>query len=188
MGSPSQGIRTARRWLGELVPALVLLALLLGSAALAWKLLTRPEPRPQPVLSDAERDAPPYFSVAAAAVDLAVVGPDGRGATTASVADSSKRVPTAESNVDCGGFGREREAESACTASIVVHEPALGSWRVIVTSNDSTRGGVLNVGFGGKGFRRAGGFPVRFLVDAHRSVAFTIVVAAEGVSQTSSLR
>ena len=167
---------------------LVLLALLVGSGAIAWKLLTRPEPRPQPAIADAERDTPPYFSVAAAAVDLAVVGPDGRGATTASVADSSPRLPTAESNVDCGGFGRDKEAESACTASIIVHEPAPGSWRVIVTSSDSTRGGVLNVGFGGKGFRRPGGFPVRFFVDAHRSVSFTIVVAAEGVSQTSSLR
>lgn len=188
MGSPSQGIRTARRWLRELIPALVLLALLFGSAALAWKLLTRPEPRPRPVIADAERDAPPFFSVAAAAVDLAVVGPEGRGATTASVTDTGTRVLTAESNVDCGGFGREKESESACTASIIVHDPALGSWRVIVTSNDSTRGGVLNVGFGGKGFRRSGGFPVRFFVDAHRSMAFTIVVAADGVSQTSSLR
>lgn len=166
---------------------LVLLALLFGSAAVAWKLLTRPEPRPAAGINDPERNAPPYFSVAAAAVDLAVVGPDGWRATTASVADSGKRVPTAESNVDCGGYGREKEAESACTASIIVHEPALGTWHVIVTSNDSTRGGALNVGYGGKGFRRSGGFPVRFLVDAHKSIEFTIVVAAEGVSQTSKV-
>ena len=166
---------------------LILLALLFGSAALAWKLLTKPEPRPQTVINDAERNAPPYFSVAASAVDLEVVGPDGRRATTASVADTAGRLASAEPNVDCGGYGREKESETACTASIIVHEPAMGTWRVIVTSNDSSRGEALNVGYGGKGFRRSGGFPVRFVVDAHRSVSFTIVVAADGVSQTSKV-
>ncbi|MBI3566932.1 MAG: hypothetical protein HY084_01850 [Gemmatimonadetes bacterium] len=165
----------------------VLLALLFGSAALAWKLLTRPDPRPTVVVNDAERNAPPYFSVAAAAVDLEVIAPDGRRATTIATSDSSRRLPAAETNVDCGGYGREKESESACTASIIVHEPAMGAWKVVVTSSDSTRGEAVSVGYGGKGFRRSGGFAVRVLVDAHRSVEFSIAVAPEGVSQTSKV-
>ncbi|MCX5767365.1 MAG: hypothetical protein NTZ43_09110 [Gemmatimonadetes bacterium] len=185
MGNPSQGYRTIRRWARELVPALGLAGLLFGSAAVAWKLLTRPAPKAAPIVVDVDRNARPYLSVAAAAVDLELIAPDGRRAVTASSLELASRVPLSDAGVDCGGYGREKESESACTASIVVHEPMHGTWRVIVTSTDSTRGETLNIGFGGQGFRRSGGFPVRLMVDAHQSVEFTIGVMPEGVSQTS---
>ena len=59
MENPSQGYRRIRRWAGELVPALGLAGILFGSAALAWKLLTRPAPKAAPIVVDADRNARP---------------------------------------------------------------------------------------------------------------------------------
>ena len=116
---------------------------------------------------------------------MELIAPDGRRALTATPLDLGARVPLSDAGVDCGGYGREKESESSCTASIVVREPMHGTWRVIVTSTDSSRAETMNIGFGGVGFRRSGGFAVRLIVEANQSVEFTIGVMPEGVSQTS---
>ena len=49
----------------------------------------------------------------------------------------------------------------------------------MATSADK-RGETLNIGWGGQGFRRAGGFDVRVVVEPKKSSSFTVRLAEEG--------
>jgi hypothetical protein len=160
----------------------------LASAAVAWKLLTRPERRAKPAPVSSERTGPGYVTVAATAVDIEVFAPGGRHTTTASEADTSLKIPDSDGAVDCGGYGRERESESACSASVMLHRPAFGEYRVVVSAVDSARAETVTVGYDGSTFSRAGGFTVRVVVGPKRPVEFTITVAREGVSLRSEPR
>ncbi|MFI5310015.1 MAG: hypothetical protein ACHQQ3_02180 [Gemmatimonadales bacterium] len=184
MQSRSQLVRALRG--AALQGARILLgaAVVVTSAALAWKLITAPPPRAKPPVL-AERAGPGYVVLAGEAVDLELVAPDGKRTSTSSRADTTIRIPESDGSVDCGGYGRAREAESSCSASVIVHNPAFGEYKVVVSSPDSARGETITVGFGGSTFRRNGAFSVRVVVGPQRPVDFAITVAPEGASQRS---
>jgi hypothetical protein len=172
-GAAAQGIRI-----------LLGLAVIVASSAVAWKLLTAPPPRAKPPVL-AERTGPGYVVVAGEAVDVEVVAPDGKRTSTSSRADTTLRIPESDGSVDCGGYGRQKESQTACSASVMVRNPAFGEYHVVISSPDSARGETITVGFGGSTFRRNGGFSVRVVVGPQRPTDFTITVAAEGASQRS---
>ena len=184
MGSVSQGIRSLRTLGGALLRIALGATVVVGATAVAWKLITLPPPRPKPK-PPVERSGPGYFTVAAAAVDVEVAAPDGRRTSTAAHADSAARIPDSEAAVDCGGFGRMRESNEACSASVMIRNPAFGAYRVIATATDSTRFETLTVGYGGSTFRRSGAFTVRLRVEPRHPVEFSVSVSPEGVSQRS---
>lgn len=153
-----------------------------------WGTLSTP-PRPKPAQSLAsDRTGPGYLAVAGAAVDLEIVAPDGRRATTAAHADTTRRIADSHAGVECAGFGVMRESEAACSASVTVWKPAYGVYRVVVTATDSARAERLNVGYGGATFRRSGGFSVRVSVAPDHPVEFALTVNQEGVYQRSRVR
>lgn len=157
---------------------------IVAASAIAWKMLTKPPPREKPrVLAD--RTGPGFIAVAGEAVDLEIFAPDGHHTSTASQADTSMNIPQSDGSVDCGGYGRERESETACSASVLVHNPAFGQYRVVVSSADSVRGETIVLGFGGSTFKRNGGFSVRVIAGPKRPTDFAITVAEEGVSLRS---
>jgi hypothetical protein len=175
-----------RRVLAEAVPIVLLVLLFTGAAALSWKLLSRPTARQQAarVVTPTE---PAFFSVAGSAVDIDVFAPDGRHTATASQADSASMIPASDGHVECDNYGDPHATEANCTASVVIKRPAYGEYRVVVSSADK-RSETLNVGWGGEGFRRAGGFDVRVVLEAHGSTSFTVIVAPEGASLRSQAR
>jgi len=165
-------------------------AVVVASSALAWKFLTRPQRRPEPTrLASDDRNGPGYVTVAGAAVDVEIVAPDGRRTSTAGRAEADdQRIPDSDGAVDCGGYGRQRESESACSASVMVRNPAFGAYRVVVSSADSARAETITVGYGGSTFRRSGAFSVRVIVGPKHAVEFGIIVSEEGASQRSQPR
>jgi hypothetical protein len=175
-----------RRVFAEAVPIVLLVLLFAGAAALSWKLLSRPPARQQAarVVTPTE---PAFFSVAGSAVDIDVVAPDGRHTATAPQADTTKNIPASDGHVECDNYGDPHATEANCTASVVIKHPAYGDYRVVVSSADK-RSETLNVGWGGEGFRRAGGFDVRVVLEAHGSTSFTVIVAPEGASLRSQSR
>ena len=84
----SQGKRLLRR-AGIGLRIVLGFAILIGSAALAWKGLTKPEARPKQVIVDKDKLGPGMLTVAVAAVDLELIAPDGRRVHTASKTDTS---------------------------------------------------------------------------------------------------
>jgi len=150
-----------------------------------WGTLTTP-PRPKPVQAlPSDRSGPGYFAVAGAAVDLEIVAPDGRRATTAAHSDTAGRIPGSHGSVECAGFGVMRESQAACAASLTVWNPVHGAYRVVVFATDSARAETLNLGYGGATFRRSGGFSVRVSVAPGQPVEFGVTVNRDGVSQRS---
>ena len=101
------------------------------------------------------------------------------------LATTTLTIAESEGSVDCGGFGRARESQTACSASVMVRNPAFGEYHIVISSPDSARGETITVGFGGSTFKRTGGFSVRVVVGPQRPADFTITVAAEGASQRS---
>ncbi|HVT39559.1 MAG TPA: hypothetical protein VHE78_10975 [Gemmatimonadaceae bacterium] len=174
------------RAFSEVVPIVLLVLLFAGAAALSWTLLSRPTAREQAGRVVAPME-PGFFSVAGSAVDIDVVAPDGRHTPTASPADSASIIPASEGHVECDNYGDPHSTEANCTASVVVKRPAYGEYHVVVSSAD-TRSETLNVGWGGEGFRRAGGFDVRVVLEARGSTSFTVIVAPEGASLRSQAR
>jgi hypothetical protein len=159
-------------------------AVIVAASAIAWKMITAPPPRAKPpVLAD--RTGPGFVAVAGEAVDIEVIAPDGKRTSTSAGADTTVRIPESDGSVDCGGYGRARESQTACSASVMLRSPAFGEYRVVVSSPDSARGETITVGYGGSTFRRTGGFSVRVVVGPQRPVDFAITVAAEGASQRS---
>lgn len=150
-----------------------------------WGALSTP-PRPKPVQAlPSDRSGPGYVTVAGAAVDLEIIAPDGRRATTAAHGDTTGRIPGAHGGVECAGFGVLRESQNACSASVTVWNPAFGTYRVVVSATDSARAETLNVGYGGASFRRSGGFSVRVSVASGHPVEFAVTVNQDGASQRS---
>ena len=178
MESRSQGIQVWRRVAAELGPILGLLAFFGVAVAVAWRLITT-----MPLPKEAVRPAPPeppFLSVAGAAVDIELFAPDGRHTSTLSPPDTSAKIAMSDGHVECDNYGDPKATESNCTASVVVRRPASGEYRVEVTASDR-RSETLNVGWGGEGFRRAGGFDLPVTVEPRAPVRFTIVVSPEGV-------
>ena len=160
------------------------LAVIVVSAAVAWKMLTAPQPREKPPVM-ADRTGPGYVVVAGEAVDLEVIAPDGKRTSTSAKADTTLRIPESDGAVDCAGFGRQRESQTACSANVMLRNPAFGEYHVVISSPDSARGETITIGFGGSTFKRTGGFSVRVVVGPQRPADFAITVAAEGASQRS---
>ena len=175
-----------RRALSEAVPIVLLVLFFAGAVALSWRLITR-APAPRQSARVAAPPEPPFLSVAGSAVDLDVVAPDGRHTGTASQSDTSSKIPASDGQVECDNYGDPHATESNCTASVVIQRPVYGEYRVVVSSADK-RSETLNVGWGGDGFRRAGGFDVRVVLEAQRPTSFTITVAQEGASLRSEPR
>ena len=194
MGSHSQGIRWLRRSVGQGIRILLGAAVIVAASAVAWKLITLPPARSKPTRpKNDERNGPGYLIVAAQAVEVEVVADNGRRTGTASAtsvagADSATKIPDSEATVDCGGYGRLRESNTACSASITIHSPAFGSYRIVISSPDSVRGEAVTVGYGGLTFGRSGGFSVKVVVGPRRPVEFVINVASEGASLRSEPR
>src|ERR1019366_3919138 len=112
MKSRSQGIRMLRGAALQGVRILLGLAVIVASAAIAWKFLTAPPPRAKPPVL-AERTGPGFVAGAGEAVDLEVIAPDGKHTSTAAGADSAARIPESDAQVDCGGFGQAKESQSS---------------------------------------------------------------------------
>jgi hypothetical protein len=187
MGSHSQGIRLLRRVALQGLRIALAAAVVVASSALAWKFLTRPQRRPEPTrLASDDRNGPGYVTVAGAAVDVEVVAPDGRRTSTAGRAEAdSTRIPDSDGAVDCGGYGRQRESDASCSASVMIRNPVFGAYRVVISSADSARAETITVGYGGSVFRRSGAFSVRVIVGPRHPVDFGIIVSEEGASQRS---
>ncbi|MFI5311126.1 MAG: hypothetical protein ACHQQ3_07845 [Gemmatimonadales bacterium] len=192
MGSRSQGIRLLRSAAGQGIRILLGAAVVVVASAVAWKALTAPGARPKakPPVS-ADRTGPGYLVVAAEAVDIDVIAPDGRHTTTGTHADSAARadsttlIPESSGTVDCAGYGRSRESDSACSANVMLQHPAFGTYRVVIASTDSVRGEAVTVGYGGATFSRNGGFTVHVVARPGRPAEFVITLAAEGASLRS---
>ena len=164
---------------------------MVGASALAWKLITMlPAPAKRVRPKNDDRNGPGYLIVAAQAVEVEVVADNGRrlgtaAATSVAGADSATKIPDSEALVDCGGYGRVRESDTACSASITIHSPALGAYRIVISSPDSVRGEAVTVGYGGVTFGRSGGFSVKVVVGPGKPSEFVINLASEGASLRS---
>jgi len=181
----SQGKRLLRR-LGLGLRILLGFGVLAGSAALAWKALTKPEPRPRQTFVEADRLGPGVLTVAVAAVDLELIAPDGRHVHTASRKDTAiTPAPGAEGRVDCAGFGSGRQDDSDCTATITLQDPVWGDYRLRVSSPD-LRGETVTVGWTGSTFARSGAASIGVTVQPRQTVEFVMIVAREGVSQKTA--
>jgi hypothetical protein len=181
METRSQGISAVKRLLAGALPILLLMLVFGASAAVAWKLLTT-RPLPRAAAKPPPPPEPGFVSVAGAAVDLEVFAPDGKHTRTGTVVDSAAaKIPESEGRVDCDNYGDPHATEANCTASVMIRHPAYGSYRIVATSADK-RTEVLNIGFGGDRFARAGGFDVHVTVAPGRPATFTVSVAPEGAS------
>jgi hypothetical protein len=170
---------------------------LLGVAAVGygtWRLMAnefRPEKtRPVAVASPKHLgpDTLETVAVTGAAIDLTVIAPDGRRATTSVRGDSAgQKIPGADPNVDCAGYGAKDATESVCTASVTLNRPVLGDYRVIVTSRD-IQGQTLNIGWSLAGNVKSGGFNVRVNVEPNAPIEFTIILSLDGASLRSEPR
>jgi hypothetical protein len=181
----SQGKRLLRR-AGIGLRIVLAFGVLVGSAALAWKGLTKPQPRPAQVIVQTDRVGPGVLTVAVAAVDLELVAPDGRRVHTASRRDTSiAPSPGAEGRVDCAGFGTGKQDDSDCTATITLQNPVWGDYRLRVSSPE-LRGETLTIGWTGSTFSRSGATSVGITVPPKQTVEFVIIVSPEGVSQRTA--
>jgi hypothetical protein len=127
---------------------------------------------------------------------VAVAGPKHLGpdtletvaATTSVRGDSAgQKIPGADPNVDCAGYGAKDATESVCTASVTLNRPVLGDYRVIVTSRD-IQGQTLNIGWSLAGNVKSGGFNVRVNVEPNGPIEFTIILSLDGASLRSEPR
>jgi hypothetical protein len=181
----SQGKRTLRR-AGIGLRIVAGFAILVASAALAWKGLTKPQPRPKQVIVQTDRLGPGVLTVAVAAVDLELIAPDGRRVHTASRSDTSiTPAPGAEGRVDCAGFGSGKQDDSECTATITLQSPVWGDYKLRVTSPD-LRAETLTIGWTGSTFSRSGATSIGITVLPKQTVEFSVIVAPEGASQRTA--
>jgi hypothetical protein len=164
----------------------ILLGVLAGSAALAWKALTKPQARPKQVIVQTDRLGPGVLTVAVAAVDLELIAPDGRRVHTASRTDTSiTPSPGVEGRVDCAGFGSGKQDDSECTATITMQNPVWGDYKLRVTSPD-LRGETITIGWSGSTFTRSSATSIGITVQPRQTVEFSVIVAPEGVSQRTA--
>ena len=181
----SQGKRALRR-AGIALRVVAAFAVLIGSAALAWKGLTKPQARPKQVIVQTDRLGPGVLTIAVAAVDLELIAPDGRRVHTASKSDTLiSPAPGAEGRVDCAGFGSGKQDDSDCTATITLQNPVWGDYKLRVTSPD-LRGETITIGWTGSTFTRSGATTVAITEQPHQTVEFSVIVAAEGASQRTA--
>jgi hypothetical protein len=181
----SQGKRLLRR-AGVVLRIVLGFGVLGGSAALAWKALTKPQARAKQVIVQADRLGPGVLTVAVAAVDLELIAPDGRRVHTASRRDTSiTPAPGAEGRVDCAGFGSGKQDDSECTATITLQNPVWGDYKLRVSSPD-LRGETITLGWTGSTFSRSGATSVGITVQPRQTVEFAVIVAPEGVSQRTA--
>jgi hypothetical protein len=164
----------------------ILLGALTGSAALAWKALTKPQARAKQVIVQTDRLGPGVLTVAVAAVDLELIAPDGRRVHTASRTDTSiTPSPGVEGRVDCAGFGSGKQDDSECTATITLQNPVWGDYKLRVTSPD-LRGETITIGWTGSTFTRSGATSIGITVQPRQTEEFSVIVAPEGVSQRTA--
>lgn len=169
-------------------PVLGLSALLFGAAALAWLLLTKKPPKAAPLRTLAEPVGPAYLNIAAADVGIEFVGPDSSVVLVPGERRGGLRLMrNAEGTVDCNDVGGVAAGDSSCTMSVAMTKPAFGDYRVVVSST-RPRVEIMNIGWGGEGFIRNGGLSVKLVVDERSPIEFTLIVAAEGVSQRTEPR
>jgi hypothetical protein len=181
----SQGKRLLRR-AGIVLRIVAGFAVLIVSAALAWKGLTKPQARPKQVIVDKDRLGPGVLTVAVAAVDLELIAPDGRRVHTASRTDTAiTPSPGVEGRVDCAGFGSGKQDDTDCTATITMQNPVWGDYRLRVSSPD-LRGETITIGWTGSTFNRAGATSVGVTVQPRQTVEFSVIVAPEGASQRTA--
>jgi hypothetical protein len=181
----SQGKRLLRRT-GIALRIILGFGILTGSAALAWKGLTKPQARPKHVIVDKDKLGPGVLTIAGAAVDLELIAPDGRRVHTASKTDTSiTPAPGAEGRVDCAGFGSGKQDDSECTATITLQNPVWGDYKLRVSSPD-LRGETITVGWTGSTFPRPGATSVSVTVQPRQTVEFSMIVAPEGASQKTA--
>lgn len=181
----SQGKRLLRR-AGIVLRIAAGFAVLAGSAALAWKGLTKPQARPRQTIVQTDRLGPGVLTVAVAAVDLELIAPDGRRVHTASRRDTSiTPAPGAEGRVDCAGFGSGKQDDSECTATITLQNPVWGDYKLRLSSPD-LRGETVTVGWTGSTFTRSGATNVSVTVHPKETVEFVMIVAPEGASQRTA--
>jgi hypothetical protein len=181
----SQGKRALRR-AGLALRIVLGFGVLAGSAALAWKGLTKPVARPRQTIVDTDRLGPGVLTVAVAAVDLELIAPDGRRVRTASRSDTLVTpAPGAEGRVDCAGFGSGRQDDTDCTATITLQSPAWGDYKIRVTSPD-LRGETITIGWTGSTFTRSGATTVGITVRPKQTMEFSVIVAPEGASQRTA--
>jgi hypothetical protein len=180
----SQGKRLARR-AGIGLRIVLGFGVLAGSAALAWKSLTKPEPRAKQVIVDKDKLGPGTLTVAVAAVDLELIAPDGRRVHTSKSDTSVAPAPGAEGRVDCAGFGSGKQDDTECTATITLQNPVWGDYKLRVSSPD-LRGETITVGWTGSTFPRPGATSVNITVQPHQTMEFTMIVAPEGASQKTA--
>ena len=181
----SQGKRLLRRT-GIGLRIVLGTGVLVGSAALAWKGLTKPQPRPKQVIVQTDRLGPGVLTVAVSAVDLELIAPDGRRVHTASRRDTSiTPAAGAEGRVDCAGFGSGKQDDSDCTATITLQNPVWGDYRLRVTSPD-LRGETITIGWTGSTFTRSGATSVGITVPPRQTMEFVVIVAPEGASQKTA--
>jgi len=181
----SQGKKLARR-AGIVLRVVLAFAVLTGSAALAWKALTKPVARPKQVIVQADRLGPGVLTVAVSAVDLELIAPDGRRVHTASRRDTSiTPMPGAEGRVDCAGFGSGKQDDSECTATITLQNPVWGDYKLRVSSPE-LRAETIVIGWTGSTFTRSGATSVGITVQPRQTMEFSVVVAPEGASQRTA--
>jgi hypothetical protein len=181
----SQGKRLLRR-AGLALRIVLGFGILVGSAALAWKGLTKPQAGPRETIVQADRLGPGVLTVAVAAVDLELIAPDGRRVHTASRSDSSiTPAPGAEGRVDCAGFGSGKQDDSECTATITLQNPAWGDYKLRLSSPD-LRGETVTIGWMGSTFTRSGATSIGVTVQPRQTMEFVVIVAPEGVSQRTA--
>ncbi len=181
----SQGKRALRR-AGIAFRIILGFGVLAGSAALAWKSLTKPQPRQKQVIVQTDRLGPGILTIAVAAVDLELVAPDGRRVHTAVKTDTLIRpMPGVEGRVDCAGFGSGKQDDSECTATITMQNPVWGDYKIRVTSPE-LRAEVITVGWAGSTFSRSGATSIGITVQPRQTIEFSVIVAPEGVSQRTA--
>ena len=169
-------------------PVLGLSALLFGAAALAWLMLTKKPPKAAALRTLAEPVGPAYLNIAAADVGLQLMGPDSSMVLVPSERRGGVRqMANAEGKLDCNDVGGVAAADSSCTVSVAMTKPAFGDYHIIVSST-RPRVEIMTIGWGGEGFARNGGLSVKLVVDPRSPIEFTVIVAAEGVSQRTEPR
>ena len=183
MARPPQWKRLAWKVLRGVGALALTGAVLVAVAVGLGRTLAAPVPRTAVAYVDPEQKARPYVTVAGMGVDIELVAPDGSRAFTGVSADSgAPAIAGADARIDCSGYGQPNATESACSASVIIPDPAFGEYRVIVTSA-APRGIPVTWGWGGTSFRRSGGGDAKVIVEPKAPVSFTLIVAADGVSQ-----
>jgi len=155
---------------------------------LAWIGLTRPPDgrRAAPRRVAPANDSLAFVSVAGEGVDLELIAPDGRRASTAG-GSAAPRIPASDASVDCPGYSEPGGTEAACTASIKVSEPAAGDY-VVVVHSARPRALVVNVGWATTSQLKRGGFDVRVQAGPGTPSSFTIAAFRDGVTQRTEPR